>query len=596
MSIQLKLRGGTTTQHSTFTGLAREVTVDTDKNTLVVHDGSTAGGVPLLTSATDSTTITRSATNPATGTDGDMVFNTTDGQLYIHNGTAFELAVDPVVGVAANAASAPSTTDLLAGAMYWNQDTEKLYVLEVDTSTTPDTKTWTQAVPSVVSSGNGIVTTANVNGLTGMSEGEVAFQTTDDKLYRYTGSAWISSTPTTDLTGYIAIGQIDANTINANHIQADAITAGKILAGEIGTSHLAANSITAGTIATNAITSDKILANAITAGKINAGEITSTHLATNAILANNITAGALTMAKMTSTSELVTNGVTVQLGTGASINNITAGGAYDSGSSSKYGLLAVNSAAGNALGAATTGTSSGNSAVVGVGSANSAFSSWTAVGALGTGAAGVSASRSGSTIAADLATSTHAGYFAGDVTVTGTYNPFTGSHDALINPGEGVEGDIVVDVEVIAKSGVSDTFTKVAVSSSANQKGVVGVYAKTQDKAQIYPLSISTVSQNDVPGSVLKETVRSIKPEYSSTYAAHDLISMNSLGEGQINICGEAGNLEIGDLIVSSSMPGKGMKQSDDIIRATTVAKVRESVTFTSSGEVKQVACIYLCG
>ncbi len=28
MSIQLKLRGGTTTKHSAFTGLAREVTVD----------------------------------------------------------------------------------------------------------------------------------------------------------------------------------------------------------------------------------------------------------------------------------------------------------------------------------------------------------------------------------------------------------------------------------------------------------------------------------------------------------------------------------------------------------------------------------------
>jgi len=48
MSTQLKLRGGTTAEHSTFTGAAREVTVDTDKNTLIVHDGVTVGGIEIL--------------------------------------------------------------------------------------------------------------------------------------------------------------------------------------------------------------------------------------------------------------------------------------------------------------------------------------------------------------------------------------------------------------------------------------------------------------------------------------------------------------------------------------------------------------------
>jgi len=47
MATSIRLRGGTTSQHSTFTGAAKEVTVDTDKNTIVVHDGSTAGGIPL---------------------------------------------------------------------------------------------------------------------------------------------------------------------------------------------------------------------------------------------------------------------------------------------------------------------------------------------------------------------------------------------------------------------------------------------------------------------------------------------------------------------------------------------------------------------
>ncbi|NBV71715.1 MAG: hypothetical protein EBR60_06660 [Burkholderiaceae bacterium] len=48
MPDQLQLRGGTTAEHSTFTGASKEVTVDTTKKTAVVHDGTTAGGLPLM--------------------------------------------------------------------------------------------------------------------------------------------------------------------------------------------------------------------------------------------------------------------------------------------------------------------------------------------------------------------------------------------------------------------------------------------------------------------------------------------------------------------------------------------------------------------
>lgn len=47
MADQLQIRGGTTAQTNVFTGAQREVTVDTDKNTLVVHNGVTAGGFPM---------------------------------------------------------------------------------------------------------------------------------------------------------------------------------------------------------------------------------------------------------------------------------------------------------------------------------------------------------------------------------------------------------------------------------------------------------------------------------------------------------------------------------------------------------------------
>ena len=48
MAKLLKLRRGTTSEHSSFTGAEGEVTIDTTKDTAVVHDGSTAGGHPLV--------------------------------------------------------------------------------------------------------------------------------------------------------------------------------------------------------------------------------------------------------------------------------------------------------------------------------------------------------------------------------------------------------------------------------------------------------------------------------------------------------------------------------------------------------------------
>lgn len=43
-SQRIKLRRGTTAQQQNFTGAEGEVTFDTDKNTLIVHDGTTKGG------------------------------------------------------------------------------------------------------------------------------------------------------------------------------------------------------------------------------------------------------------------------------------------------------------------------------------------------------------------------------------------------------------------------------------------------------------------------------------------------------------------------------------------------------------------------
>jgi hypothetical protein len=48
MATQVQFRRGTTGEHSAFTGAVGEVTVDTEKKTVCIHDATTAGGFPLL--------------------------------------------------------------------------------------------------------------------------------------------------------------------------------------------------------------------------------------------------------------------------------------------------------------------------------------------------------------------------------------------------------------------------------------------------------------------------------------------------------------------------------------------------------------------
>lgn len=57
MAKRLRLRRGTTAQTNAFTGELSEVTVDTDKKVLVVHDGTTAGGFPVAARANNDGTI-----------------------------------------------------------------------------------------------------------------------------------------------------------------------------------------------------------------------------------------------------------------------------------------------------------------------------------------------------------------------------------------------------------------------------------------------------------------------------------------------------------------------------------------------------------
>jgi len=76
---QVQFRRGTTIQHNTFTGALGEVTLDTDKDTLIVHDGSTAGGIAELVTKTGSQTLTNKTLTSPTFTGNLNADNVTIG-------------------------------------------------------------------------------------------------------------------------------------------------------------------------------------------------------------------------------------------------------------------------------------------------------------------------------------------------------------------------------------------------------------------------------------------------------------------------------------------------------------------------------------
>lgn len=169
---------------------------------------------------------------------------------------------------------------------------------------------------------------------------------------------------------------------------------------------------------------------------------------------------------------------------------------------------------------------------------------------------------------------------------TGAYGPFTGAHPGLLpHDNEAVPGDIVCDVKVLSRYGISDTLTEVARSRESGQRNVIGVLESRRPFEQHALINVEASPQ-----------------KRTAWVGKYDLATINGLGEGQVNVCGLGGDLEPGDLICTSDMAGKGQRQNgsngeaDDLVRRCTVARVRERVKFKSSDEIKLVSCIYLCG
>jgi hypothetical protein len=124
MAVQTQFRRGNTLSHSTFTGVIGEVTVDTDKKVAVVHDGSTAGGFPLV-KAQDLTTanvtevsnqyFTNARARAAISVTGAGTYDNTTGVITITGGVT---SVGGATGAVSNVqlANAIITSGLLTTA------------------------------------------------------------------------------------------------------------------------------------------------------------------------------------------------------------------------------------------------------------------------------------------------------------------------------------------------------------------------------------------------------------------------------------------------------------------------------------------------
>lgn len=142
---------------------------------------------------------------------------------------------------------------------------------------------------------------------TGNFQGRLVFLTTDNKLYRWTGSVWTTAVPTVDLTGTISEAQIAANAVTTTKIANAAVEEAKLATAAATEAKIATSAITETKISSNAVTSAKINAGAVIAGKIAAGAVQAGNIAAGAIVANDIAAGTITGDKIAANTLTASN-------------------------------------------------------------------------------------------------------------------------------------------------------------------------------------------------------------------------------------------------------------------------------------------------
>jgi len=151
MSTQVQIRRGNTAQTAAFTGSIAELTVDTDKKVVVVHDGTTAGGNPLIKANASITTgqiltsngshlLALSNTGTA-GTYGNSTYIpvvTTDayGRVSSVTNTAIAISSGAVTGVMTFAQGGANATSYTTGGLLTSNGTAFVSVANTGTAGT----------------------------------------------------------------------------------------------------------------------------------------------------------------------------------------------------------------------------------------------------------------------------------------------------------------------------------------------------------------------------------------------------------------------------------------------------------------------------
>jgi len=151
---------------------------------------------------------------------------------------------------------------------------------------------------------------------------------------------------------------------------------------------------------------------------------------------------------------------------------------------------------------------------------------------------------------------------------SGNYGPFTGAHDVKladnfpehIIPGMiiSVTGDTIVRKKKDGTASLSSTLPTVALSDSANDKKVFGVL----------------VLESPLP-----------EDHWYKGNEGERFGIVNALGEGRVWVSNRNGNIQAGDYITTSHIPGYGQMQDDDLLHSYTLGKSIENIDWNSVEE-----------
>ena len=241
MAKRVQRRRGTTTEHDAFKGAIGEITVDIDKDTVVVHDGETLGGFPLAREDLYNVDLTNKIgigeLNLPDGDPGDFLktdglgnisFDTIDATTAVVGGD-----LSGTVGNAQIIADAVTSTEIAANAVGSS---------EIAANAVTDVELATDSVTTIKILDDN-VTTAKI--------------------------ADSAITSAQILNGAIVADDLAINSVTTDKILDANVSSSKLSNDAVINTKIANNAVTTAKINTDAVTATEIAANAVTDAKLN---------------------------------------------------------------------------------------------------------------------------------------------------------------------------------------------------------------------------------------------------------------------------------------------------------------------------------------